>query len=46
MFSAGSPGAFVSAAKDIATAEVAVIGGGPAGLVSAIALTLAGVETL
>jgi 2-octaprenyl-6-methoxyphenol hydroxylase len=36
----------VSAAKDIATAEVAVIGGGPAGLVSAIALALAGVETI
>ena len=36
----------MSAAKDIATAEVAVIGGGPAGLVSAIALTLAGVETI
>ncbi len=37
---------FVSAARDIATAEVAVIGGGPAGLVSAIALALAGVETI
>jgi 2-octaprenyl-6-methoxyphenol hydroxylase len=36
----------VSAARDIATAEVAVIGGGPAGLVSAIALALAGVETI
>ncbi len=36
----------MSAAKDIATAEAAVIGGGPAGLVSAIALTLAGVETI
>ena len=32
--------------KDKITAEVAVIGGGPAGLVSAIALALAGVETL
>jgi 2-octaprenyl-6-methoxyphenol hydroxylase len=35
----------VSGARDF-TAEVAVVGGGPAGLVSAIALAAAGVETL
>jgi 2-octaprenyl-6-methoxyphenol hydroxylase len=33
-------------AKDTFTAEVAVIGGGPAGLVSAIALAVAGVDTV
>jgi 2-octaprenyl-6-methoxyphenol hydroxylase len=33
-------------AKDTFTAEVAVVGGGPAGLVSAIALAAAGVDTL
>jgi 2-octaprenyl-6-methoxyphenol hydroxylase len=36
----------VNAAADRTTAEVAVIGGGPAGLVSAIALAAAGVDTL
>jgi 2-octaprenyl-6-methoxyphenol hydroxylase len=39
-------GAFVSGASDKFTADVAVIGGGPAGLVSALALAAAGVETL
>jgi len=38
--------AAIGAAVDGTTAEVAVVGGGPAGLVSAIALTAAGVETL
>jgi 2-octaprenyl-6-methoxyphenol hydroxylase len=37
---------FVSTAPEGKTAEVAVIGGGPAGLVSAIALAAAGVDTL
>src|ERR1700731_659802 len=32
--------------SDVCTAEVAVIGGGPAGLVAAIALATAGVDTL
>jgi 2-octaprenyl-6-methoxyphenol hydroxylase len=36
----------VSTAPESKTAEVAVIGGGPAGLVSAIALAAAGVDTL
>jgi 2-octaprenyl-6-methoxyphenol hydroxylase len=36
----------VSGIKDKFTAEVAVIGGGPAGLVSALALAAAGVDTL
>jgi 2-octaprenyl-6-methoxyphenol hydroxylase len=36
----------VSGRRDTFTADVAVIGGGPAGLVSAIALAAAGVETL
>jgi 2-octaprenyl-6-methoxyphenol hydroxylase len=36
----------VSSATDKHTAEVAVIGGGPAGLVSALALAAAGVNTL
>src|ERR1700676_4035093 len=38
--------ASVNGVKDMYTTEVAVIGGGPAGLVSAIALKAAGVETL
>lgn len=38
--------AFVFSANETTTAEVAVIGGGPAGLVSAIALAMAGVDTL
>jgi 2-octaprenyl-6-methoxyphenol hydroxylase len=46
-----SPSAFelavsVNGAKATLTAEVAVVGGGPAGLVCAIALAAAGVETL
>jgi 2-octaprenyl-6-methoxyphenol hydroxylase len=36
----------VKTASDSFTAEVAVVGGGPAGLVSAIALAAAGVDTL
>ncbi len=36
----------MNGAKDNFSAEVAVVGGGPAGLVSAIALAAAGVETL
>ncbi len=36
----------MSGARESFTAEVAVIGGGPAGLVNAIALAVAGVETL
>jgi 2-octaprenyl-6-methoxyphenol hydroxylase len=36
----------LSSVRDNITAEVAVIGGGPAGLVSAIALASAGVDTL
>ena len=36
----------VNSASETFTAEVAVIGGGPAGLVSAIALAAAGVDTL
>jgi 2-octaprenyl-6-methoxyphenol hydroxylase len=36
----------VNSASDTVTAEVAVVGGGPAGLVSAIALAAAGVDTL
>lgn len=36
----------MSATPESLTADVAVIGGGPAGLVSAIALTAAGVDTL
>jgi 2-octaprenyl-6-methoxyphenol hydroxylase len=39
-------GALVSSASEKFTAEVAVIGGGPAGLVSALALAAAGVETV
>lgn len=35
-----------NAAHNVTTAEVAVIGGGPAGLVSAVALKAAGVDTL
>lgn len=38
--------AFGNGAKETVTAEVAVVGGGPAGLVSAIALASAGVDTL
>lgn len=36
----------MTSAHDIKTAEAAVIGGGPAGLVSAIALATAGIDTL
>ncbi len=36
----------MSGASDVFTAEVAVIGGGPAGLLAAIALTAAGADTL
>ena len=36
----------MNGARDTKTAEVAVIGGGPAGLVSAIALAAAGIDTL
>ncbi len=38
--------AFVNGAKENMTAEVAVVGGGPTGLFSAIGLASAGVETL
>ena len=38
--------AFVDGAREDRTAEVAVVGGGPAGLMSAIALAAGGVDTL
>jgi 2-octaprenyl-6-methoxyphenol hydroxylase len=38
--------AFVDGAREVRTAEVAVVGGGPAGLMSAIALAAGGVDTL
>ncbi|MGD0333778.1 MAG: UbiH/UbiF family hydroxylase [Xanthobacteraceae bacterium] len=38
--------AFVDGARDVRTADVAVVGGGPAGLMSAIALAAGGVDTL
>ena len=38
--------AFVDGARKDRTAEVAVVGGGPAGLMSAIALAAGGVDTL
>src|ERR1700733_7256770 len=40
------PRRLVNSAHNIKTAEAAVIGGGPAGLVSALALTAAGIDTL
>jgi 2-octaprenyl-6-methoxyphenol hydroxylase len=38
--------AFANGSKESATADVAVVGGGPAGLISAIALKAAGVDVL